>query len=200
MSRCSGRGWCHVFVANEGGVFIGFQCEVNPSSEYSDAAQNYHLSHCSTELRYSGIMMRGSPRAIDNSAMERKVRLGNPVVHLDTTASLLPSLRARSLCVMLFFLRMESMRAMMLADICTSVIIASGTAATFLSNHSCLFFIFQKLYPLFQVVLFLQYERTLCLCCYSTSFRIVVSQEHIRTALGHVRTSSLSLLRRHPEL
>ena len=90
---------------------------------------------------YSVTFIRGSPRAVEISAMDFRVRLGKPEVHRDMAASDRPIFRARSFCVMFFCLRMASMRAMISADNCTSDMISGDTAAIFSLNHSCLFLI-----------------------------------------------------------
>ena len=89
--------------------------------------------------------MRGSPSAVEISAIDFRVRFGNPLVHLEMTASDLPILRARSLCVIFFCLRIVSIRAMISADNCTSVIISGVTAANFSLNQSCLLLVFKAL-------------------------------------------------------
>ena len=90
---------------------------------------------------HSAILTRGSPNAVEISAMDFNVRLGKPDVHLEITASDRPIFRARSFCVMFFCLRMASTRAMISADNCTSDMISGDTAAIFSLNLSCLFFI-----------------------------------------------------------
>ena len=65
----------------------------------------------------SAILTRGSPNAVEISAMDFNVRLGKPDVHLEITASDRPILFARSRWVMFFCLRMASMRAMISAAI-----------------------------------------------------------------------------------
>ena len=77
---------------------------------------------------HSAILTRGSPNAVEISAMDFSVRLGKPEVHRDMAASDRPIFRARSFCVMFFCLRMASRRAMI-------------SAAIFSLNHSCLFLI-----------------------------------------------------------
>ena len=93
---------------------------------------------------YFDTWINGSPRAVDSSAMERRVRFGNPVVHRETTASLLPNFLAKSRWLIFFSLRIESMRAIISADGWTSVRISCDTDETFSLNHSCLFLISQK--------------------------------------------------------
>ena len=90
---------------------------------------------------HSAILTRGSPNAVEISAMDFNVRLGKPDVHLEITASDRPILFARSRWVMFFCLRAASMRAMILANSCTSDMISGDTAAIFSLNHSCLFLI-----------------------------------------------------------
>ena len=90
---------------------------------------------------HSAILTRGSPNAVEISAMDFNVRLGKPDVHLEITASDRPILFARSRWVMFFCLRTASMRAMISADSCTSDMISGDTAAIFSLNHSCLFLI-----------------------------------------------------------
>ena len=90
---------------------------------------------------YIGICIKGSPKAEESWAIDRKVRFGKPVVQRETTASLFPSLFAKSRCVMCFSLRIKSILSMMPADSCTSVMISGDTEATFSLNHACLFFI-----------------------------------------------------------
>lgn len=90
---------------------------------------------------YSVTFIRGSPRAVEISAMDFSVRLGKPEVHRDMAASDRPILRAKSFCVRFFCFRMASMRAMISADNCTSETISGDTAAIFSLNHSCLFLI-----------------------------------------------------------
>ena len=93
---------------------------------------------------YFDTWINGSPRAVDNSAIERRVRFGNPVVHRETTASLFPNFLAKSRWLIFFSLRIESMRAIISADSWTSVRISGDTDKTFSLNHSCLFLISQK--------------------------------------------------------
>ena len=90
---------------------------------------------------YSVTFIRGSPRAVEISAMDFSVRLGKPEVHREMAASDRPILFARSRWVMFFCLRTASMRAMISADSCTSDMISGDTAAIFSLNHSCLFLI-----------------------------------------------------------
>ena len=97
---------------------------------------------------YSVTFIRGSPRAVEISAMDFRVRLGKPEVHRDMAASDRPIFRARSFCVMFFCLRMASTRAMISADNCTSDMISGDTAAIFSLNHSCLFLIANVMYSI----------------------------------------------------
>ena len=90
---------------------------------------------------YSVTFIRGSPRAVEISAMDFRVRLGKPDIHREMPGSDRPIFRARSFCVMFFCLRMASRRAMISADNCTSDTISGDTAAIFSLNHSCLFLI-----------------------------------------------------------
>ena len=134
--------------------------------------------------------MRGSSKALDNSAMERSVRLGKPVVQREITASLLPILRARSRWVMFFSLRMASILAMMSADSCTSDIISLGTAATFSLNHSCLFrigTICKKANRQYRITLSLLCSHTLFPDYHSKFSQISVNPSHIRTISGLLR-------------
>lgn len=90
---------------------------------------------------HSVTLTSGSPSAVEISAMDFRVRLGKPEVHLEMTASERPIFLARSFWVMCFCLRRASIRAIMSAESCTSDIISGDTAAIFASNHSCLFLI-----------------------------------------------------------
>ena len=104
-----------------------------------------------------------SPNAVDSSAIERRVKFGNPVVHLETTASLLPIFLAKSRWLIFFSLRIESMRAIMSADNWISVRISGDTDESFALNQSCLFLISQKQHHRCHWVLSPQFPRmTIC--------------------------------------
>ena len=93
------------------------------------------------ERHYFVTWINGSSNAVDSSAIERRVKFGKPVVHLETTASLLPIFLAKSRWLIFFSLRIVSMRAIMSADNWISVCISGDTCETFALNQSCLFLI-----------------------------------------------------------
>ena len=113
------------------------------------------------ERHYFVTWINDSPNAVDSSAMERRVKFGNPVVHLETTASLLPIFLAKSRWLIFFSLRIESMRAIMSADNWISVRISGDTDESFALNQSCLFLISQKTFIIPRALTMLQYTNSL---------------------------------------
>ena len=140
-----------------------------------------------------------SPNAVDSSAIERRVKFGNPVVHLETTASLLPIFLAKSRWLIFFSLRIESMRAIMSADNWISVRISGDTDESFALNQSCLFLISQKQHHRCHWVLSPQFLHILWQYYHLEFFQTSVSQEHIRIALSPPRKFLLILLLHSPE-
>lgn len=123
-----------------------------------------------------------SPNAVDSSAIERRVKFGNPVVHLETTASLLPIFLAKSRWLIFFSLRIESMRAIMSADNWISVRISGDTDESFALNQSCLFLISQKQHHRCHWVLSPQFLHILWQYYHLEFFQTSVGQEYSHTA------------------
>ena len=123
-----------------------------------------------------------SPNAVDSSAIERRVKFGNPVVHLETTASLLPIFLAKSRWLIFFSLIIESMLAIMSADNWISVCISGDTDESFALNQSCLFIISQKQHQRCHWVLSTQFLHILWQHYHLEFFQTSVGQEYSHTA------------------
>ena len=123
---------------NKSALLLKGARQVGKTSASTEYAQRYMTlsSYWDKLADYFVTWINDSPNAVDSSAIERRVKFGNPVVHLETTASLLPIFLAKSRWLIFFSLRIESMRAIMSADNWISVrISAIQTKALHLSKY-----------------------------------------------------------------